>query len=461
MPSHRSHLHPITKQDPTMGLLRKLTPVSLILPFLLADHLNAFTSASFSARRQRHALLNVIPPLFLQNGGCGDKFLLLRGGHNVRDKQKRRRNQRQQPVESGSLPSSALLAASGDVTSSSPRLANVSAFCNKNFFLLGMFVAIGLARAFPALGKNGGMLRPELFIGKFGVMLIFLLSGLSLELSQLGKAAFNHKLNALIQLVTFAAWPLLVGLPLKYVFSTLLPNAFSPALLDGLLILSCLPTTINMCVILTSSAGGSTAAALWNAIISNVGGIFVTPALLFRFFGTSIQLPFVAMLLKLSSMVLAPVIVGQGLRLTPLKQVSKTHAKTLKRLQEVLLLSILWNAFCTAFSNGIGLSLRDAASLLTLLSLGHVASLAVLFALFSLPALKFSRKQVVAAMFCSSHKTLAFGLPLVNTVFVGNVNLAAYCAPIMVIHPLQLVLGSLLIPRLEKYTCTEKDESSD
>ena len=66
-----------------------------------------------------------------------------------------------------------------------------------------MFVAVGFARAFPSLGRNGGVLRPELFIGKYGVTLIFLLSGLSLELAQLREAVADWKLNSLIQSMTF------------------------------------------------------------------------------------------------------------------------------------------------------------------------------------------------------------------------------------------------------------------
>jgi sodium/bile acid cotransporter 7 len=55
-------------------------------------------------------------------------------------------------------------------------------------------------------------------------------------------------------------------------------------------------------------------------------------------------------------------------------------------------------------------------------------------------------------MFCSSEKTLAGGLPLVNTIFAGDPNLAAYCAPIMFIHPLQMIVGSFLLPRINLYT---------
>jgi sodium/bile acid cotransporter 7 len=115
----------------------------------------------------------------------------------------------------------------------------------------------------------------------------------------------------------------------------------------------------------------------------------------------------------------------------------------------------VWNAFCNAFSSGLGLALNHSLVLLILLPILHLASLGGLFKLFSLPFLKFSRSEAVAAMFCSSHKTLAFGLPLINTIFEGNPNLAAYCAPLMFIHPLQMTLGSLLLPRISKYTSEE------
>jgi sodium/bile acid cotransporter 7 len=325
-------------------------------------------------------------------------------------------------------------------------------FVDKNFFLAGMFVAVGFARLFPALGRNGGVLRPELFTGKYGVTLIFLLSGLSLELSQLTKALANWKLNGLIQLMSFAAWPFLLGVPVRTVLTR---TGWLPTpLLDGLLILSCLPTTVNMCVILTSASSGNVAVALCNAVISNLAGIFVTPALMFRFFGSQIQLPFLDMLMKLSNKVLLPVVVGQVLRQTSVKEFYDAHKKQFKRLQEVILLSILWNAFCTAWTQNSGLSLQDAVALLTILPVMHVASLAVIFGLFS--RLRFGRGDVVAALFCASQKTLAFGLPLIQTVFEGSSYVASYSAPIMLCHPLQLMIGSLLVPSLEKYTAAEE-----
>ena len=193
------------------------------------------SAASFSARAGEARLPYVVPnkaPLPPIRAGhavvCSSSSLHVRGGYY----------------------SHRLHASADGVGSEKTKLAAsfqaVERFVEKNFFLVGMFVAVGLARAFPALGKTGGVLRPELFIGKYGVALIFLLSGLSLELSQLTKAFSNVKLNTMIQLCIFAAWPFLVGIPLTKALGNVLPQVFPPALLDGLLITTCLPTTVNM-----------------------------------------------------------------------------------------------------------------------------------------------------------------------------------------------------------------------
>ena len=115
------------------------------------------------------------------------------------------------------------------------------------------------------------------------------------------------KLNALIQISIFALWPLLIGIPLKVLFSKLPSTVMLPALVDGIFILTCLPTTVNMCIMLTSTSGGNVATSICNAVLSNLAGIFVTPALLFQFFGAQIRLPFLLMVLKLCQKVLLPV----------------------------------------------------------------------------------------------------------------------------------------------------------
>lgn len=182
-------------------------------------------------------------------------------------------------------------------------------FISKQFFPLGMVVAVSLAKLYPWLGENGSILRPEHFIGQYGVATIFLLSGLSLRLSELSDAISNVSLNMAIQFATFVVWPFCIGLPLTKALGSFNNNFLLPRpLLDGLLILSCLPTTINMCVVLTSTSGGNVACSLCNAVTSNVAGIFITPALLIMFLGKrEINLPFLDMVKKLCGKVLLPV----------------------------------------------------------------------------------------------------------------------------------------------------------
>ena len=145
----------------------------------------------------------------------------------------------------------------GGEPSSVPMTRKIQTYVSKNFFLLGMIAAVSFAKLFPELGRNGSVIRPELFIGKYGVTTIFLISGISLKLQELTNAASNMKLNGLIQTITFGAWPFLVGLPMTKCIEIFFPGILPQPLIEGLLILSCLPTTINMCIILTSAAGGN------------------------------------------------------------------------------------------------------------------------------------------------------------------------------------------------------------
>lgn len=123
--------------------------------------------------------------------------------------------------------------------------------------------------------------------------------------------------------------------------------------------------------------------------------------------------------------------------------------------RKMILIGLVWNAFCNAFTTGIGIEVSHGFILFFMLSGLHIGSLVLLDKIFKSKFLDFSRGDVIAATFTTSHKTLAAGLPLVNTIFEGNPNLAAYCAPIMFIHPLQLLIGSIFA---EKYASNGKDD---
>mgnify|MGYP001044118861 CR=1 FL=1 len=126
---------------------------------------------------------------------------------------------------------------------------------------------------------------------------------------------------------------------------------------------------------------------------------------------------------------------------------------------QIVLLGIVWNAFCNAFSNGLGLDLTHAIALLILLPLLHLGALFAFFSIFrysggvnTTSTTTKAGRDAVAATLCASHKTLAFGLPLINTIFSGSSNLASYCAPLMLVHPIQLLIGSFVVPYFKQFT---------
>jgi len=167
-------------------------------------------------------------------------------------------------------------------------LEKVTSFVGKNVFMTGAAVSIVLAALYPDICKTGGLLKPELTVNKMAVSMIFLLSGLSLSVRDMWSAMTNYKLNSMIQIVMFGVTPLYyegIAKIMRYA-------KINSHLIDGIICLGCLPTTVNMCIALTTAAGGNVASAICNAVLGNLLGIFVTPALLYHHFGHTVSLPF-------------------------------------------------------------------------------------------------------------------------------------------------------------------------
>ena len=180
-----------------------------------------------------------------------------------------------------------------------------------------MLSGVALAYLAPGVGATGGPVRPEFTVNQVMIRVMFLISGLNLPLTELKKAVTNVRANALIQAFIFG-FPA-AALPL-YVLGPALKAAgvLTPRLVDGLVVLACLPTTIGSGVALTNAAEGNVAVSLFPRL-QQLGGIFVTWALIFMYSGAdcaSVGSPYAAVT-KLTSQVLVPVVVGMGLRAIP------------------------------------------------------------------------------------------------------------------------------------------------
>lgn len=313
-----------------------------------------------------------------------------------------------------------------------------------DWFLLSMVGATVLAWAFPNPGAAGGWLQPEL-VTKAGVALIFFLHGVALSFDALKAGTLRWPLHVLVQTSTFLMFPLL-GLMLNAV----LGDALSQELKLGLFFLCALPSTVSSSVAMTATAHGNVAGAVFNATLSSVLGVFLTPLWIAFVLKTGGQgHPIGPVILDLVRWLILPLAVGQSCR-PWLAAWAKRNKPRIGLVDRATIVLLVYTSFCDSFKqevwtgNSIGqLGLIAAISaLLFALAMGVMARAAKL--------MNFSREDEIAAMFCGSKKTLASGVPMAKLIFGAHPGLGLILLPIMIYHPLQLIVCGVLAQRWGK-----------
>uniref|UniRef100_A0A8C2PDY1 Sodium/bile acid cotransporter 7 n=1 Tax=Capra hircus TaxID=9925 RepID=A0A8C2PDY1_CAPHI len=123
----------------------------------------------------------------------------------------------------------------------------------KEWFMIGIVLAIAGAKLEPSIGVNGGPLKPEITVSYIAVATIFFNSGLSLKTEELTSALVHIKLHLFIQIFTLAFFPAAVWLFLQLLSIT----PINEWLLKGLQTVGCMPPPVSSAVILTKAVGGN------------------------------------------------------------------------------------------------------------------------------------------------------------------------------------------------------------
>jgi len=310
-----------------------------------------------------------------------------------------------------------------------------------NGFVLALFLAVVLAFLFPAPGGQGGVLHAE-FVNNFGIALILFLQGLSLSLEKVKSGAGNWRLHLVVQAFTFIIFPL-VGLLFQVVAPWLWPSEPEP-IRNGFLYLCVLPSTISTSVVLTAVARGNTAAALFNAALSNILGVVLTPLLvelLMRKTGHSSTIG--PLLLKIMLLTLVPFFAGMSLRPVLLRWV-EAYRPWVARISNTVIVFIVYSAFCDSVQSRIWERHGLVTTLLLFLLVAALFAGMSLLIYLTCRLLGLNREDLIAAYFCSVKKTLAMGVPLALLIFGKRSDLSLILLPIMFYHPLQLFVNGLL-----------------
>lgn len=312
-------------------------------------------------------------------------------------------------------------------------------------FIILLLLSIVGAWLAPEFGMPNEWFSPSEVAG-WGVSVIFFFYGLKLSPEKLRAGLSNIKLHSLIQLSTFVLFPLLV-LGVMYLVPDWRTNYY---LWLGVYFVATLPSTVSSSVVMVSIARGNIPAAIFNASISSLIGVALTPALMSFFISAQTGGNTLSdIVLKLILQVVVPV--GAGIFLNRYwGSFADRHKVLLSRFDQGVIIAIVYTAFCEGFSSGIFESVSTVE--LVVLTLGltalFVAVYGIVYALCNW--LKFNREDRITALFCSSKKSLVHGTVMSRVIVADPSMVSIILLPIMIYHAMQLIVVSGIAKRLGK-----------
>ena len=308
-------------------------------------------------------------------------------------------------------------------------------------FLVALMAAVAVGLLFPAPGADDGVLHMP-FVTNLGIALIFFLHGAALAPKNLAAGARNWKLHLFTQLTTFALFPL-IGVVVIALTRSIVPLD----LLTGFFYLCALSSTISSSVALTAMAGGNVAGAVFNATLSGLLGMFLTPMLAGVMAHTSGQtLPLGKAILDICTKLLLPFALGQLAR-PVLGAILHKYKKVTTLVDRSVIVLIVYASFCQSTRTGVwsqhGIGVITLVAVITALLLIVALVLTVRFARL----LRLPQDDEIAGVFCGSTKSLANGIPIAKVLFASQPGIGMIVLPLMVYHPLQLVACTWLAKR--------------
>jgi len=279
----------------------------------------------------------------------------------------------------------------------------------------------------------------------WGIAGIFLLYGLKLNLKEVLKDVSNWKLHLLVQAGTFILFPALV-----LVFYPIFKD--SPYFQSWLSVyfLACLPSTVSSSVVMVSIAKGNVTSAIFNASISGLIGIIMTPLLMGFFLNAQAAENHQAEIIQqLLLKVLLPIILG--ILLNPIfKNWVTKYSKIIAEFDRLIILLIVYESFSKAFIENIFSTVPSLV--FVVITLAAVALFFIVYEILKRISLRlgFSREDVITTTFCGSKKSLVHGSLFVMILGIPEEQKVLFLLPIMIYHSFQLFYVSALANKIAK-----------
>lgn len=303
-------------------------------------------------------------------------------------------------------------------------------------FVLAIMATVGLAYFLP----EPAHLLPLEEIASIGVSLVFLFYGIKLSPEKLRSGLKNWKLHVVIQTFTFLVFPLVV-LAIKPIFD----HQNDDLLWLGLFFLAALPSTVSSSVVMVSIAKGNIPAAIFNASISGLIGIFITP-LWMSLFAVTGNADVSEIYIKLLTEILIPIVLGFILQKWLANFVQK-HSARFSTFDKSVILIIIYKSFVHSFESNVFFQIKPID--LFLISVWVLELFLLIYGLIMLTAswLKFNREDRITALFCGTKKSLVHGTVFSKVIFGNSASIGIILLPLMLFHAFQILIISAIASR--------------
>ncbi|MBO3099608.1 bile acid:sodium symporter [Gelidibacter pelagius] len=305
-------------------------------------------------------------------------------------------------------------------------------------FVIAIVISIVIAYFFPQLGASDSPV-PMNLISSLGISFIFFFYGLSLSSEAIRNGLKNWKLHVSVQASTFVLFPLLI-LP----FFPFVKDTSYELLWLAFLFMAALPSTVSSSVVMVSMAKGNLPGAIFNASISGIIGIILTPLWMLSFVKqTDVAFDFSAIYFQLITEIVIPLALGLLLRRF-LGAWALKNKRTLNKFDKFIILLIIYKSFVKSFEDEIfsSVTLLEMAAMVVLV-------LILFFLVYSLTGwigklLKFNHADQITNQFCGTKKSLVHGTVFSEALFGQTSIVGIMLLPLMFYHALQILIISVI-----------------
>lgn len=315
-----------------------------------------------------------------------------------------------------------------------------------NGFIAALLFSILLAWFLP----QGPEVIPLKTITDIGIGFIFFFYGLKLSPAEFKLGFYNYKVHILIQLSTFILFPLLA-----LSFIPFFENGTESDLWLAIFFLGALPSTVSSSVVMVSLAKGNIPTAIFNASLSGLIGVVVTPLWMSIFMKGDAGFEFSTVLQKLFMQVILPLLIGLILQRF-FGNIARQNSKKISFFDKSVIVLIVYSSFCAAFNSNLFLSVgwKD----LLKLSIMVIGLFFVVYHSIELISrtMKLNVEDRITAKFAGTKKSLVHGSVMVKIIFGNSAGNALFLLPIMLYHILQLLVIAIFA---EKYRLRNTSEA--